>query len=330
MPPIALDFIIPTKGRRNDLLRGLAALETIIRSECPSTLIVGVCISDSEQVAMDPAVFMDICPSVPVVYAHNPHAKSFRENLRAAIILSQGDYGWLMGDDDYITEGSISRIAEMLQSGPSAIHFNAIIKNSLLDRSSRLIPHDPTAPEVIEDIPLHCSGEEITYISCLVIKTGFLQDERIWSEVHPCEVAPHLRCLASAVGHGKSIAVREPAVVIEKTEDLVGEWNGSWCILLGYEIPLARHQFLLSRRGKPIQSRKLSTVTQEIRMHLILSIFRKSFPCLAEEASDFIHQYPAIRHIKKAILFLTSATFSREILKLIGQALDPRCKKLEA
>lgn len=323
-----LDVVIPTKGRRDDLIRGLRILSANFLAERPPGLKLGVCVSDSSQDPMPLSVFSDACPELTVKYLHQPTARRFVENLRSAVFLSTADYLWLMGDDDFIMAGALSQLAPLLQKGYSMIHVNSVHRNSIKGTENILIKEEVNSRRTTYDPGGDRSMEELTYMSCLIFDSNILQVQHQWDESKPVEVASHLRFVTSALNQGNCLAIIEPLVVIEKNDDVVAEWNGNWCVLIGYEMPRARDALLRSGRKKAVKLRPTSLLFQELRMHLILSVFRKSFPDLAREAKGFLHENQFICWSKKTIFILTSLATVRYILRKVGSLLDSRCARL--
>lgn len=329
-----LDFITPTKGRHADLISGLRKLQELHSLECPDGLEIGICISDSSENPLSPALFSEICPDIRVTYVHSPQAKSFTENIQLAIGLSKADYGWLMGDDDYLLPGALEEAGRLLLLGPTLIHANAVLLDSHQGTQTRLIQETNHENELVFDIPHRRTVEELTYMSCLIFRIDYIQDASTWQAAHPAECSIQLRCLCRAVAGGQALATPRPLVAIEKNAAVVGELAGLWCILLGYEIPRTRDSFLRIQRKKDkpgrLRKRAPRAVIQEVRMHLTLAIFRGSYPRLAIEAAEFLHEYPTVRFVKKLITILTTPKSARDLARWLGQLIDRRCLQLKS
>jgi hypothetical protein len=160
----------------------------------------------------------------------------------------------------------------------------------------------------------------------LIFDIRYLRDPEPLAVAHPKETSIHLRYICNAIAAGNAWTVTTPMVVMEKNAEVVGELAGLWCPLFGYEFPLTRHQ-LLGLNHK-IRRETLRNLVMEMRMHLLLCIFRGTFPLLAGEAKDFRHERPVIPRLKRLCYFMTSPRWVRSCLQRAGTPFDPRCQQL--
>ncbi|RYD86112.1 MAG: glycosyltransferase family 2 protein [Verrucomicrobiaceae bacterium] len=329
---IKVDIVIPTKGRHKDLLHGLSILHRETTKALPDDLEIGVCISDSSEKGLTEELLAADFPNGTVTYRHAPEIKRFVDNLKNAIFLSNAEYIWLMGDDDYICSDSLKHLNELLLESPSLVHVNAKLRINETEKELFLIPVANDATKIGFDIPSERTAEELAYMSCLIFKREIAQHEITWKNIHNCETASHLRLVCDAVAAGTTITSDRPMIVIEKNVEVVAEWNGNWCVLLGYEMPLARHRFIFSNSDnlpRRIKPRNTGKILQELRMHIILCVFRSSFPSLANQAREFYHETPGVRKIKTAIYIATNSRIVRQLLQRLGRLLDHRCINLK-
>jgi abequosyltransferase len=95
-----------------------------------------------------------------------------------AVELARGEYCWLMLDDDLLKPGAVSAVLEAIRRDYSLVVVNAECINAKMStvvaRSSLHIRSDHLFRPAELDKLFEATGTIITYIGCVVIKTGNL------------------------------------------------------------------------------------------------------------------------------------------------------------
>jgi glycosyltransferase involved in cell wall biosynthesis len=126
-----LTIAIPTWNRASILATGLAAA---FRARVGCSQQVEIVVSDNAS--------SDDTPAVAAAWHHEPNFRYFRhpENiggcaniLYVARELAQGDFCWIVGDDDLIFPGAIRRILDLIESHPDV---DAFLINHAFDKLS--------------------------------------------------------------------------------------------------------------------------------------------------------------------------------------------------
>lgn len=114
-----LSLCIPTWNRASFLKEGLSHLEAQLRL-ISSPKDIEIFISDNCSSDNTPTVIEEfIKRGMPIVYNRNKENIGMDGNFFTCMNHSHGQFIWLMGDDDYLVEGTLSTIINVLKNHPS-------------------------------------------------------------------------------------------------------------------------------------------------------------------------------------------------------------------
>ena len=138
-----LSICIPNYNRPEFLLRNL---ESIARQRCQGIEIVVCDDNSSEDIQSVIDKFRKKYPTVKLNYKQNSKNLGFDKNVLKSINLANGEYCWLLSNDDQILSGSINRIINIVKkkTNPALILVNYQRYDELLKKitSKRMIALD--------------------------------------------------------------------------------------------------------------------------------------------------------------------------------------------
>lgn len=134
MPPPKLSICIPTFMRRERLL----ATATVVCEQLPAGAEVVISDNGSTDGTSDAVrAFSAARPDVPIRLVTHAVNVGFDRNVLDVVSNAQGDYCWLLGDDDVPREGAVARIISELDHHPDLIHL--LVNHARFDVSRNAI-----------------------------------------------------------------------------------------------------------------------------------------------------------------------------------------------
>lgn len=112
-----LSLCVPTYNRADSLASCLAA---IAEAGKRSPLDVEVIVSDNASTDATAAVAAAAGPSVK--YRKNPENVGVARNILAAVSMAEGEFCWLLGDDDRLKPQALERLSAILADNPGVDH----------------------------------------------------------------------------------------------------------------------------------------------------------------------------------------------------------------
>jgi glycosyltransferase involved in cell wall biosynthesis len=202
--------------------------------------------ADAEVVVVDGAS-PDDTPGVMAAYAQNPQVRYVREaensgvdrDYDKAVGYAQGDYCWLMTDDDLLVPGAIARVLEAIASGPELVVVNAEIRDrevAGLLKASQLPLQGASSYGASELEALFAdAGSYLSFIGGVVVRRAlWLARERApWYG----SLFIHVGVLFSQPVLGAVVVVREPLIRIRYgnamwTARSFEIWTAKWPLLV--------------------------------------------------------------------------------------------------
>lgn len=163
-----LAITIPTYNRAEVLNKNLGLILSQI-----GDLPVRVYVSDNCSTDHTRAVCLAWAATHPqLIYSCNRENIGFDRNILKLLDWAQGDYLWLLGDDDFPTEGAIIRLCELLACElPDGCVLNGINRGGLTQRCKNMLPgkiyHDINT--FLSDLWVHQ-----TWMSSIVMRRDLL------------------------------------------------------------------------------------------------------------------------------------------------------------
>ncbi|GEM_PF-1426464 len=117
MPPPLLTIYIPTFNRAHLLGRMLVSLERSVEGIDPSK--IEVVIRDNASTDQSAHIVEAHAGRLPIRYFKNPHNRGGIANMLSCADEAQGEFIWMLGDDDLVLPDALSRILSQLETYPS-------------------------------------------------------------------------------------------------------------------------------------------------------------------------------------------------------------------
>lgn len=128
-----LTIAIPTYNRAEDLM---TALQSLFDQEgiSPGDPMIEVLVSDNASTDSTPQRVSEAQVRCPWAFVsrRNPENLGFSGNLQALFEAAQGDYVFLLSDDDALEKGCLRRVLKELESEPGVLVVNASVRDSAL------------------------------------------------------------------------------------------------------------------------------------------------------------------------------------------------------
>lgn len=176
-PPPKLSICITTRNRASligEMLESVVAQET---DDCEIVVVDGASTDDTERVVLGYAH-----RHKRFRYLRQERNGGFDADIDCAIQLAEGEYCWLMPDDDLLKPGAVADILEVLETSYSLVIVNVEIKN--LSMTKTLVPKF-----ISIDRDVICEAGDIdalfercalatSYVGCVVIKKSIWLERR--------------------------------------------------------------------------------------------------------------------------------------------------------
>jgi glycosyltransferase involved in cell wall biosynthesis len=207
MNKIFLSFCIPTYNRVKTLLETIQSIQSQ-QVDLPKEIVISDNSSDESTARAISALNTDN----HLRYYHNSANIGPAANLIKVIELAQGEYIWLISDDDCIAPGGISHVIDLLKSNPSLDYVFA--SRMLCDRNMRPLTQGKQPIKLSQDcifqngkqLFMSCNGELpglMGFISSTIIR------KRVWKSAFEKVGTPlgnwsHLRVILYAIQNNPS------------------------------------------------------------------------------------------------------------------------------
>lgn len=134
MDKYILSICIPTYNRAAYLDESLRRIHrqyrTLDRSDAVEIIVSDNCSDDDTEAV----VRRYTCDGLPVRYIRNSENLGMDGNFMQCFRLSQGRYAWLLGDDDYLKDGSLQWMVDMLSAEDyGLVHISAYPKQKSIE-----------------------------------------------------------------------------------------------------------------------------------------------------------------------------------------------------
>ena len=238
-----------------------------------------------------------------------------------AVAYADGDYCWLMTDDDLLVPGAVHRVLSALDSGPELLVVNAEVRSADLSRTlneHQLPPQGKTrygAEEVAELVGE--AGAYLSFIGAVVVRRAtWLARSR---ESYYGTLFIHVGTLLQAPALTSTVVVREPLIVIRYG-------NAMWTAR-GFEIWMFKWPALIwSFSHLPEWSKAAVTRCKPYRSPQRLLWYRAIGGYSPAEFRSFI--WPRLGSLRLAAAWLIAWLPSRLANGVVGLACQFGLKKL--
>lgn len=232
-----LSICIPTYNRATHLRN---CLNSLIQSGVAALDEVQICISDNCSTDNTKQIIDDAAARLPVKYRKNASNLGLARNILEVVKMAEGEFVWIVGDDDLFMGGAIERILELIDQN-AGVDFFYVNANHLTTEYVQSFPQPfdlAHLPPVMEPFsPRRVSGE-LPFLRLVDPKISFdflggiflsvfrrkmwqsnvevlnreaLSDTRVFS--HFDNTFPHIKVFAHAFAGSTAYFSAEPAAV---------------------------------------------------------------------------------------------------------------------
>ena len=168
-------------------------------------------------------------PHIPVRYLRHPENIGMDNNFMEAIRAAQGEYVFLLSDDDFLLPGAVSTLMRLIQTHPDFDGFSLNVRGFLHspDEESPAwikLTEDQIVMEPTEALRL--MNATVGYMSILAFKKLLIEDRlqagHYQDKVGTCFLESYVFLDAMACGHG--IVITSQPLVASRAENCV-PWN---------------------------------------------------------------------------------------------------------
>jgi len=117
---VSLSICIPTFNRSRYLLN---CLESVRIARERSSLAFEVCVSDNGSPDDTSAVVAKFKDILPIKYHRNPENIGIPRNFLNVVDMAEGEFAWLVGDDDLLMPDALVRLARLIDAHPCVDFF---------------------------------------------------------------------------------------------------------------------------------------------------------------------------------------------------------------
>ena len=140
-----LSICIPTYNRCDFLLKNLVWIAGQIQKGHHSDIEIVVADNASTDGTADRVrQFIQATPDLKIKFITHSKNLGFDRNVLSAVAGAQGEYCWLMGDDDVLNEGALEKLIQVFSDNPECVHVH--VNYSRFDTSKGRV----TAKRMIE------------------------------------------------------------------------------------------------------------------------------------------------------------------------------------
>lgn len=234
---IKLSICIPTYNRASHLRN---CLHSLVQSGVGALPEVQICISNNCSTDKTKQIVHDAAASLTIKYGENDSNIGLARNILQVVKMAEGEFVWIIGDDDLIMAGAIERILKLIEQH-AGVDFFYVNANHLTTDYVRSFPPPfdmANLPSVMEPFsPKRVSGE-LPFLRLIDPKISFdflggiflsvfrrkmwqsnvevlnkeaLADNKIFS--HFDNTFPHVKVIANAFSNSAAYFSAEPAAV---------------------------------------------------------------------------------------------------------------------
>ena len=216
---VKLSLCIPTYTRAKFLS---GALSSIADALAKSSLRIEVCVSDNASTDSTAQVVAEAQTLMPIKYRRNAENQGVARNILASVSMAEGEFSWLLGDDDRLLPSALERLSGLFAAAPRADHF---FVNSQSEPGgppfSSWTRSGPTP--FLELVDPRISFDFLVGMFLSVFRTRLwrenldaldqaaLHDPRVFSSLD--NMAPHVKIFAKAFAKSESYLYAEPLTV---------------------------------------------------------------------------------------------------------------------
>ena len=214
-----LTIAIPTYNRSSCLAR---LLDSIIQQDnyCCDELEVIICDNASvDETATIAKSYSDKIKNC--TYHLNQKNLGMDGNFKKCFELSNGKYLWMIGDDDLIVKGGVSKVLSIIKSHPSLdmIHVGSAAKTALRHDIDTRVSFYSNDVDFISDVKIM-----FTFISGMICKRTdkLIRDVSIFSPRISGKYLMHLTWQLSLLKHGADFAVIHNNIIVAEADNSGG------------------------------------------------------------------------------------------------------------
>ena len=115
-----LSICIPTYNRASYLIN---CLQSIIKSNLNSNYDIQVCISDNHSTDNTENIIKNAQSELNIKYSRNNSNLGIARNFLKVVSMADGDFVWIIGDDDLLLPYSIERLCKLISDHPDVDFF---------------------------------------------------------------------------------------------------------------------------------------------------------------------------------------------------------------
>lgn len=115
-----LSICIPTYNRSAHLTN---CLQSIIYNKSNSKVLFQVCVSDNCSTDQTESVILSAQQHMKIKYRKNPRNLGIARNLLNVVQMADGEFVWIIGDDDLLLPGAIAELSALIDGIPDADYF---------------------------------------------------------------------------------------------------------------------------------------------------------------------------------------------------------------
>lgn len=268
---IKLSICIPTYNRVAHLQN---CLNSLIQSGVAGSPEVQICISDNCSTDDTKRTIDSAAQSLAIKYSKNLSNLGLARNLLKAVGMAEGEFVWLIGDDDLIMPGAFNRIAKLIDRYPK-VDFFYVNANHLTTEYVRSFPQPfdmKNLPMTMERFSHRTKSGELPFLALVDPRISFdflggiflsvfrrnmwlssvdvldeeaLGDSRVFSNFD--NTFPHVKIFAHAFSESRAYFSAEPACVC-----LTGarEWAPKYPLVRSVRLVEGLHEY--RKNGLPL------------------------------------------------------------------------------
>lgn len=266
-----LSICIPTYNRADHLAN---CLHSIISNRSRLKLDFQVCVSDNASTDHTAQVVQDAQKELAITYQRNPANIGLAGNFLKVVELAEGEFVWLLGDDDLLLPDALERLLGMINAHPDVDYFYV---NSFHLSVAQVLsfpqPFDTAhLPDKMEPFSARSTSGEVNFMDLIHPKVSFdflggiylsvfrrkmwidnahvvsrdaLADPRVFSDFD--NTFPQIKILAAAFAHSKAYFCAAPLSVCLTG---VREWAPMYRMIRSVRLVEALDEY--RKRGLPL------------------------------------------------------------------------------
>lgn len=257
-PNYLLSICIPTYNRATHLRNCLSSL---IQSNVAAQPEVQVCISDNCSTDHTRQVIDDATSQLKIKYRKNASNLGLAKNIVEVVQMADGEFIWMLGDDDLLIPGGIERIIGLIRSHDKVDYFyvnSYILTNEYINCLQQ--PFDiKNLPKTMKTLSAYSNSGEFPFFKLINPRISFcylsgifssvfrremwlenvsvldresLSDNRVFS--HFDNTFPHMKIFAKAFANSRAYFSAEPSNIFTS---MAQEWGAMWPLIRSIRLP---------------------------------------------------------------------------------------------